>query len=161
MHVVFTYFFRRNFDGQRFDIIFGKLQANENIREGFSCICNLKELACARLFSLNFSSKSPWCSSIEIWVLQPPPLQKELLQVSFLGIYRAATLGNNFWAAILLWSYSYKKSIINHCYKKVKQRFSTKKDLYKNLLKVSKKNNSDISRINQIMSKLLVLSKRL
>ena len=113
----------------------------------------------ARSFSLDFSSKSP--SSIEIWVLQPPPLQKGLLQVSFLGIYRAATLANNFWAATLLWSYSYKKSVINHCYKKVKQRFSTKKRFIKNLLKVSEKNNSDVSRINQIMSKLLILSKRL
>ena len=25
MHVVFTYFSRRNFDGQKFDIVFGKL----------------------------------------------------------------------------------------------------------------------------------------
>ena len=64
MHVVFTYFFRRSFDGQRFDIVFGKLLANENIREGLSYICNFKQLNFARLFCLNFSSKSPWCSPV-------------------------------------------------------------------------------------------------
>ena len=36
MHVVFNYFFQSNFDGQKFGIVFGKLYANENIREGFS-----------------------------------------------------------------------------------------------------------------------------
>ena len=41
MHVVFTYFSGRNFDGQKFDVIFGKLQANENIEGGFSCVCNV------------------------------------------------------------------------------------------------------------------------
>ena len=64
VHVVFTYFFRRSFDGQRFDIVFGKLLANENIREGLSYICNFKQLNFARLFCLNFSSKSPWCSPV-------------------------------------------------------------------------------------------------
>ena len=48
--------FLRNFNGQRFDIVFGKWQANENIREGFSCIYNFKQLT--------FSSKSPWCSPV-------------------------------------------------------------------------------------------------
>ena len=66
MHVIFTYFFQHNFDGQRFDIVFGKLYANENIRELFSCICNFKQLTFARLFSLNFSSKSPWCSPVPL-----------------------------------------------------------------------------------------------
>ena len=40
IHVVSTYFIRRNFDGQKFDIIFGKLQANENIR-GFPVFVTL------------------------------------------------------------------------------------------------------------------------
>ena len=100
MHVVFTYFFLGNFDGQKFDIVFGKLKANENIREDFFCACNFKQLTFARLFSLNFSSKSS--NSIEIWALQPPSQQKEPLQLSFLGIYRATTLPNNFWIATLL-----------------------------------------------------------
>ena len=108
IHVVFTYFFLRNFDGQKNDIVFGKLQANENIRGGFYCVCNFKQLTFARMFSLNFSSISP--SSIGIWVSWPPPLQKEMLQVSFLGIYRTNTVPNNFWGgATLLLSNSCKK----------------------------------------------------
>ena len=107
IHVVFTYYFWRDLDAQKCCIVFGKLWSTENIREGFSCVCNFKQLTFARLFSLNFSSKSP--SFIEIWVLQPSPLSKELSQVSFLGIYRTATLPNNFWVATLLWSYSCKK----------------------------------------------------
>ena len=35
-------------------------------------------------------------------VLQTPPLQKKLLKVSFLRIYRTTTLPNNFFAATLL-----------------------------------------------------------
>ena len=98
MHVAFTYFFRRNFDGQKLDIVFGKLQANENIRGGFSCVFNFKQLTFARLFSLNFSSKSRWCSPVPL-KLESSPLKKE--QINFLGIARAATLANNFWAATL------------------------------------------------------------
>ena len=66
MHVVFTYFFLGNFDGQKFDIVFGKLKANENIREGFFCACNFKQLTFARLFSLKFSSKSPWGNPVPL-----------------------------------------------------------------------------------------------
>ena len=54
-----------------------------------------------------------------------------------------------------------QKSVINHCYRKVKQSFSTKERFIKNLLKVSEINNSGVSKINQIMSKLLILSKGL
>ena len=35
IHVGSTYFVRRNFDGQKFDIVFRNLYANENIRGGF------------------------------------------------------------------------------------------------------------------------------
>ena len=71
-------------------------------------VCNFKQLTFARLFSLSFSSKSPWVTQFH-WNLSLTPLQKELLQVSFLGIYRTTTLPNNFWATELLWSYSCKK----------------------------------------------------
>ena len=40
-------------------------------------------------FQVNFPGLQP--SSIEIWVLQPPALQNQLSQVSFLGIFRATT----------------------------------------------------------------------
>ena len=32
----------------------------------FSSICNFKQLTCARLLSLNFSSKSPWCNPVPL-----------------------------------------------------------------------------------------------
>ena len=60
-------------------------------------------------------------------------------QVSFLGISRTTTILYNFWAAILLWSYSGKKSIINHYYDKVKQRFLIQKHFTRNLLIVNEK----------------------
>ena len=61
----FTYFFQRN-DGQKFDVVCGKLKASVNTREGFSCVGNFKQLTFPRLFSLNFSSKSPWCSPVSL-----------------------------------------------------------------------------------------------
>ena len=63
--------------------------------------------------------------------MQPPTLQKELLQVSFLGIFRTATLPHNFWTA------RKRKSVIIHYYKKMKQRFSTKKN-YKKLIQTQR-----------------------
>ena len=35
-------FFQRNFNGQKFDIAFGKLYANENIRGGFPWLVTFK-----------------------------------------------------------------------------------------------------------------------
>ena len=43
-----------------------KSQAYKNIRESFSFVSNFKKLTFARLFSLNFSSKSTWCSSVPL-----------------------------------------------------------------------------------------------
>ena len=94
IHVVSTYFFRCNFDGRKihvvsrtfisiismveictlflltfFDVILmGKnstsfLVSCKLIRGG---VCNFKQLTFARLFSLNFSSKSPWCSPVPL-----------------------------------------------------------------------------------------------
>ena len=47
----------------------------------FSLASNFNKLTFARLFSLNFSSKSTWAkaySTIEIWVLQPTTLQSQM-----------------------------------------------------------------------------------
>ena len=56
-------------------------------------------------------------------------------------------------------------TLVKKCNKPLLQKSETKvfdqKRFIKNLLKVSEKNNSGVSRINQIMSKLLILSKRL
>ena len=66
IHVVFTYYFWRDLDAQKCCIVFGKLWSTENIREGFSCVCNFKQLTFARFFFLNFLSKSPWCSPVPL-----------------------------------------------------------------------------------------------
>ena len=102
-----------------------------------------------------------WPSLFEIWVLQPPPLQKELLQFSFLGIYRTATLHQ----ITSGWLHCYEVTLVEKCNKALLQKSETKvfdqKRFVKYLLKVSEKNNSGVSRINEMMSKLLILSKRL
>ena len=151
-HVVFTYFFRCNFDGQNI--------ANENIRGGFSCVCNFKQLTFARLFSLNFSSKCPWCS--------PVPLKFESYNLRccknnchklvFL-VFRKQLL----YQIIFGWLHYYEVNLVKKCNKPLLQKCETtifdQKRFIKNLLKVSKKNILGILRINQVMSKLSILSK--
>ena len=60
-------------------------------------------------------------------------MQKELLQLSFLGIYRAATLPNNFRAANC-----YEVTHVKKCYKLPLQKSETKildqKQIYKKLV---------------------------
>ena len=122
-----TYFFRCNFDGREIYVV-----------STYFSRCNLfswnMHVVFTYFFRCNFDG-----------------------QVSFLGIYRAATLPNNFGQLHCFEVTLVKKSVINHCYKKVKTGFRPKKKL----LKVSEKNHSDVLRINEIMSKLLILSKRL
>ena len=75
-------------------------------------------------------------SSIEVSVLQPTTLQKELPRVSSLCILRATALPHSFWAAIFL---LFQKSINSDYYKKLKQKCSTKNDFVKNLFKAREK----------------------
>ena len=85
-------------------------------------------------------------------------MQKELPQLSFLGIHRTATLPHNFWAYMCS-----KVTLVKKCNKPQLQKRETKifdqKRVTKNLFKVNEKINSGVLRINQIMSKLLTLSK--
>ena len=76
-------------------------------------------------------------------------MEKELSQVSFVGIYRATTLPHNFWVATLLWGYSCKAFITKKTKKqnkngnnskKDKQRFSTKKIDQQTCSKSTRKN---------------------
>ena len=59
----------------------------------------------------------------------------------------------------------YEVTLVKKCNKPLQQKSETKvfiqKRYIKNLLRVSKKNNLGVPRINQIMSKLLILSKSL
>ena len=88
-----------------------KLQANKKHSRRFSFVSNFKKLIFAKFFSLDFSSKSPWCRpfSIQMWDLQLSALEKEPPQFSFLSICRTTTLLHNFWTATLQWNYSCKK----------------------------------------------------
>ena len=70
--------------------IFSKLQVYENIHAGFSFSVNLKADFCNNVL-LHIFSLVESCF-IEIRVLQPITLQKELPQVSFLGISRTNAL---------------------------------------------------------------------
>ena len=159
MHVAFTYFFRRNFDGQKLDIVFGKLQANENIRRGFSCVFNLKQLTFARLFSLNFSVNLPGVAlQFESYNLHH--CKKKCCKLVFL-VFTEQLLYQIIFGRL----HCYEVTLLKKCNKPLLQKTETEvfdqKRFIKNLLIVSKKNNSGFSRINQIMSKLLILSKRL
>ena len=86
--------------------------------------------------------------------MQPSTLRNELLQVSFLCISRATTALHLFWAATLF----LQESFIYYYYKKVKQRFSNKKDFVKTCSKSTRK-NFGILGLNKMMSKLLTVSK--
>ena len=159
MQVVFPYFFWRDFAWQKFDIVFGKLQASENIQEGFSCAYNFKLLTFAKLFSLNFWSKSSWCSPVplkfESYNLRGR--KKNCRKLVFL-VFTEQLL----YQVIFGQLHCYEVILVKRCNKPLLQKSETKvltkKRLVKNLLKVSEKNNSDVLRKNQIISKLLILN---
>ena len=91
--------------------------------------------------------------------LYPPALQQELLQVSFLGIYRTTKVPNNFWRL-----HCYGVTLVKKCNKQQLQISETNNfdqtRYIKDLFKVNEKNNSGVLGINQIMSTLLTLIKR-
>ena len=90
--------------------------------------------------------------------MQPLTLQKELSQVSFLGIYRTTTLH-----IIFEQLHCYEITPLKKCNNPVLQKSETnifeKKRYMKNLFKVNEKNKLCVLRRNQIMSKLLTLIK--
>ena len=74
----------------KFPSIFSKLQVYENIHEGFSFSITLNTDFCNNDLLQIFSLVESWF--IEIWVLLPVTLLKELMQVRFLVISRTNTL---------------------------------------------------------------------
>ena len=137
-----------------------KLQANKTLRR-LSFVSNFKKMTFARFFSLDFSSKSPWCRpfSIKMWDLQLPKLEKEPPQVSFL-VFTEQLLYHIIFGQL----HCNEVTPVKKCNKQVLQKTETKifdqKRFIKNLFKVNDKNKSGVLRINQIMSKLLTLLKR-
>ena len=107
-------------------------------------------------------TKSPWCS--------PVPLKFESYDLHhwknncrklvFL-VFREQLLSHIIFGRL----HYYEVTLVKKCNKTLLQESETKifdQNIFvKTLLKASEKNNSDLSKINQIMSKLLTLSKRL
>ena len=91
----------------------------------------------------------------QIWVLKPPTLQNELRQVSFLCIPRTTTSLHLFGRLRCTC-----KKVSWTTTKKMKQRFSNKNKIMKNLLK-SRRKSLGVLRLNKIMSNLLTISKYL
>ena len=77
-------------------------------------------------------------SYIEIWVLQPPPLQNELPQVSSLGIYRTIILQNNFWVGYI--AMKLEVTLVKNCNKPLLQKKWNKdfrlKKIYKKFIQI-------------------------
>ena len=122
-------------------------------------MCNFKQLTFARLFFLNFSSKSPWCSTVPLKFesCNLHHCKKNCRKLVFL-VFTEQLL----YQIIFGWLYCYELTLVKKCNKPLLQKSETKifvqRRFIKILLKVSEKNNSGVSRINQIMSKLLTLS---
>ena len=120
------------------------------------------KLTFARLFSLNFSSKSPWCS--------PVPLKFESYKLHHCKkncrkLVFCVFTGQLLYQIIFRRLHCYKVTLVKKCNKPLLQKSETKifdeKRFINNLFKVNGKNNLGFLRINQIMCKLLTLSKRL
>ena len=86
---------------------------NENIREGFSCVCNFKELTFARLFSLKKFYNLDYC-------------KKNCCNLVFL-VFTEQLLYKIILGQLHCYEVTLVKNVINHCYKKVKG-FRPKKD---------------------------------
>ena len=116
----------------------------------------------ARLFSLNFSSKSPWCSPVplkfESYNLHH--CKKNCCKLVFL-VFTEQLLYQIIFGQLHCYEVTLEKTCNNPLLQKSETKVFNQKRFIKDLLKVSEKSYSGISRINQIMSKLLILSKRL
>ena len=89
--VVFSWYFMKVFrKWSEESSIFSKLQVYENIHESFSFSITLKDDFCNNIVLQIFSLAES--SFMEIRALLPVTLQKELPQVTFLGISRTNTL---------------------------------------------------------------------
>ena len=89
--VVFSWYFMKVFrKWSEESSIFSKLQVYENIHESFSFSITLKDYFCNNII-LQIFSLAESCF-MEIRALLPVTLQKELPQVTFLGISRTNTL---------------------------------------------------------------------
>ena len=124
----------------------------------FYIVSNCKKLNFARLFSLNFSGKSPWWGPFRL-KFQSYNLQhceKNCRKLLFWEFTEQLPLHT-----IFGWLHCYEVTLVKKCNKPLLQKRETKiihqKQFIKNLLRVNKKNKLGILRINQIMPKLRIL----
>ena len=110
--------------------------------EGFSFASIFKKLVFARLFSLNFLSRSPWCSTI-------------LLEFESYNLQHC----KKNCCKLVFWVFTEQLNyqLLAHT---LLTKIFDKKSFIKDLLKVNQKSNSGVLGINQIMSKLPTLRKR-
>ena len=101
INVAYAYFFLRNFDGQKFDWL-----------------------------SLNFSSKSPWCTSVLLkFASYNLQYVKKNCRKLVSWVFTGKLLYHIIFGRLHCHEVTLVKKVINHYYKKVKQRFSTKTNL--------------------------------
>ena len=128
----------------------------------FSCVCNFKKFTFPRSFPLNFSIKYPWRSQVplkfETYNLHH--CKKNCRKLVFLVFTK-----HLLYQIIIGRLHCYEVALVKKCNKPLLQKSEAKifnqKSLTKYLLKVSEKNNLNVSRKDHIMYKFLTLSKRL
>ena len=126
----------------------------------FSFVSNFKNPTFAWLLSLGFSRKASWCIPVTIKFESYNLLhcKKKCCKLIFC-VLPEQLLSHIIFGQLQLYEVTLVKRYNKPLLKKVKQKCSYKKDFIKNLFKVNEKKNSAVLRLNQIMFKLLTMSK--
>ena len=161
IHIVSTYFFEVILIGKNSTSFLVSCKLIKTFEEAFR-VCVTLDSWLLQHCSLYFSSKSPCCSSVPLKFesCNLHHCKKNCQKLVFL-VFTKQLLYQIIFGRL----HCYQVTLVKKCNKPLLQKSETKvfnqKRFIKNLLKVSEKNNSGVSIINQIMSKLLTLTKRL
>ena len=110
------------------------------VPRGSSFYNNLKNLSLAKMLSWNFSSKPRWQNTFSSsWNLAACNIAKGTSASYFICILRTNYSEKHVSITTFPLSCSYKKSVINHWYKKWNKYFNLKKYFIMNLFKVNNK----------------------
>ena len=127
----------------------------------FSFVSNFNKLTFARLFSLNFSNKSPWCSPVQ---LKFESYNLQHCKKNCRKLVSCVFTDKLLYYIIFGWLYCHEVFLVKNCNKPLLQKSETKifdqKRFIKTCWKSTRKNNSGVLRKSHIMPKLLTLSKR-
>ena len=135
-----TLFVRNFFDeilmGKNSMSFLAKLQANENHSKRLFSLSNFKKLTFLKLFSLNFSGKSPWCSSF--------PLNFESYNTQH---WKKNCRQLIFWYHIIFKRlHCYEVTLVKKCNKQLLQKIERKIFDQKRFIKTCPKSTRNISR---------------